>query len=181
MNMNHQMFEHFDLGDVIAYASEQHKHQTDKGGHPYILHPLRVAQWIHNTFGATLDQQTMHTALQAAIGHDLLEDTNATSVMLTENGFSHEAVQVIQRLTKTPGCNYLDYCRGLLYEPCGNPSRIGAITTLVKFADVTDNLDGSRIPGWEEDPASVKRMNKYISAQSILCASPFIEILRNGI
>ena len=53
------------LENAITLAVHQHAGQVDKGGQPYILHPLRVMLQLQQP-----DQQIV------AVLHDILEDTH---------------------------------------------------------------------------------------------------------
>ncbi|WP_198646634.1 hypothetical protein [Escherichia coli] len=66
---------------AIKLASENHLKQKDRGGMPYILHPLRVMHELGND-----DLQLM------AIGvlHDILEDTKITAYDLVRLRKYHE-------------------------------------------------------------------------------------------
>jgi hypothetical protein len=53
-----------DLHEAIKVATDAHEGQLDKGGRPYILHPLRVMMAMEET-----DEQIV------AVLHDVIEDT----------------------------------------------------------------------------------------------------------
>lgn len=53
------------LGKAIAITAQAFKDKKDKGGHPYIMHCLRVMYAV-----AHLGEEVM----QAAVMHDLVED-----------------------------------------------------------------------------------------------------------
>ena len=77
------------LENAITLAVQQHAGQVDKGGQPYILHPLRVMLQLQQT-----DQQIV------AVLHDILEDTHTTTQDLQNLGFQTHIIQAIQALTK---------------------------------------------------------------------------------
>jgi (p)ppGpp synthase/HD superfamily hydrolase len=54
------------LSRMLVLATNRHDGQFDKGGNPYILHPLKVMHYLK-----TDDEELMCIAL----GHDLVEDT----------------------------------------------------------------------------------------------------------
>ena len=56
------------LEKAIALAATQHAGQLDKGGQPYILHPLRLMLQFSNP-----------TLQIIAVLHDILEDTATTA------------------------------------------------------------------------------------------------------
>lgn len=53
------------LGKAIAITSAVHQNQLDKGGHAYILHPIRIMMRLR-----TDDEELM----TIAILHDVVED-----------------------------------------------------------------------------------------------------------
>ena len=129
------------LAVAIALASEKHMHQTDKGGKPYILHPLRIMFRLR-----TNDEELM----SIAVLHDVIEDSAVTIEMLTEMGFSKRVTDALALMTKTKGMTYQQYIERI----CTNYDAI-----LVKMADLDDNSDISRLKGLE--PKDFERMQKY--------------------
>ena len=85
------------LEKAIALAATQHVGQLDKGGQPYILHPLRLMLQFSNP-----------TLQIIAVLHDILEDTATTAEDLKALGFSVEIIQSIQALTKQTGESRLE-------------------------------------------------------------------------
>lgn len=59
------------LAKAIALASEKHMGQFDKGGMPYILHPLKTMHYLKND-----DLELM----AIAVLHDVVEDSDVTFV-----------------------------------------------------------------------------------------------------
>lgn len=129
------------LAVAIALASEKHMSQIDKGGKPYILHPLRIMFRLR-----TDDEELM----SIAVLHDVLEDQGVTIEMLTEMGFSKRVTDALTLMTKTKGMTYQQYIELI----CTNYDAI-----LVKMADLDDNSDISRLKGLE--PKDFERMQKY--------------------
>jgi len=114
------------LENAITLAAQQHTGQIDKGGQPYILHPLRVMLQLQQT-----DQQIV------AVLHDILEDTHTTAQDLQNLGFQTHIIQAIQALTKLP------------HETRAQAAMRTAQNRLactVKIADVQDNMNLARIP-----------------------------------
>mgnify|MGYP000028178740 CR=1 FL=1 len=70
-------------------ARDAHKNQRRRSGEPYILHPLAV-----------MGQVSSIDAKIVAIGHDLLEDTDATVEDLKSLGCSDQIIDAILALTK---------------------------------------------------------------------------------
>jgi len=90
-----------ELAAAIELATEAHKGAFDKGGNPYILHPLHVMN------GLMFDKGL------AAIGvlHDVVEDTDITLEDLTAMGFSTRTVGALALLTHLPSDTYDEYIR----------------------------------------------------------------------
>ena len=132
------------LEDAIALAATHHKGQIDKAGQPYILHPLRVM--------ANLGREASETQRMAAVLHDIVEDTDVSFQDLRDQGFSEEVVQAVDALTKRPH-EKDDYMVAIQRVSQNETAR------RVKIADLTDNLDLSRIPNpTAKDEA---RLEKY--------------------
>ena len=80
------------LGDAFVFAAEAHKDQRRKSGDPYIIHTLNAALILA---GMRLDLAT----LQAALLHDVLEDTSITPEELTEK-FGADVETLVDGVTK---------------------------------------------------------------------------------
>ena len=113
------------LEKAIALAATQHAGQLDKGGQPYILHPLRLMLQFSNP-----------TLQIIAVLHDILEDTATTAEDLEALGFSVEIIKSIQALTKQTGESRLEAAKRTTLNP---------LATQVKYVDVLDNMNLSRI------------------------------------
>ena len=121
---------------VIAVCA--HAGQIDKGGAPYILHPLTVMSFCHTD-----------TAKKAALLHDVLEDTDWTEDDLLYCGVDKDTVRVVKLLTKT-GKTEEEYFAGILGDD---------VAREVKLADLRHNMDLSRIP--EPREKDFARVRKY--------------------
>lgn len=131
------------LENAIIVAANAHKGQTDKGGQPYILHPIRVM------FGCkSLEEKTV------AMLHDALEDTPLTAADLTDAGFPSEVVEAVVCLTKEEGEEYDTY----IERVCMN-----RLAALVKLADLSDNMDLKRLP--EPTERDFRRLERYVRAK----------------
>ena len=71
-----------------------------------------------------------------AVLHDILEDTSTTAKDLEALGFSAEIIQAIQALTKQTGESRLETVKRTVLSP---------LATQVKYVDVLDNMNVSRI------------------------------------
>ena len=72
------------LERAIAIAARAHAGQVDKGGAPYILHPLRVMLRLSEP-----REQLV------AVLHDVIEDSPVTLEQLRGEGFSEEVLQAL--------------------------------------------------------------------------------------
>ena len=149
------------LENAIKIAVEAHTGQVDKGGNPYILHPLRVM--------LSLDKEEERIV---GILHDVVEDCAEWSwERLAAEGFSEEIIQALKRVSKTPE-EEVEY-RSLpedqkLYHYLQFIERAKAnnIGRNVKAADIKDNLDISRIDDITQK--DIHRLNRYKLALKML-------------
>ena len=129
------------LDKMLVIATNAHAGQFDRGGNPYILHPLRVMSYLN-----TDDEELMCTAL----GHDVIEDTKITYSDLRDAGISERVIAGIRALTKLPGQTYDEYKEGVF-------ANVDAMR--VKMADLRHNTDIRRLKGISEK--DIERMVKY--------------------
>lgn len=120
------------LSLAILLASVGHFGQHDKGGNPYVTHPMRVMFWSHplNTIRR-----------QIAILHDLVEDTLITIQDLRNLGFCTEVISGVSALTKDESLTYSQNIDRVLED-------INAC--YVKRDDLRDNLDVTRLKDLSE-------------------------------
>ena len=85
------------LDKMLNIAVNAHHGQFDKGGNPYILHPLKVMHYLKSD-----DEELMCMAL----GHDVIEDTDVTYQDLRDAGISERVIKGLQCLTKQRGQTY---------------------------------------------------------------------------
>ncbi len=134
------------LERAIQIAAEAHAGQTDKGGEPYILHPLRVMLRM------STDEERI-----VAVLHDVVEDSRFTFDMLAAQGFAAAVVSAVRALTKGPGETRVEAARRAVTNP---------LARRVKLADNAENMDLSRIPNpTDKDRA---RLKEYEQVRSIL-------------
>ena len=127
------------LKKAISLAEKAHHGQVDKGGHPYIGPPERVMKKCETT-----EEKIV------AILHDVMEDTDYTAEDLRREGFSEEILGALLYLTHRDGENYMEYIERI----CENP-----LAVKVKYADLQDNMNLSRIP--EPTEKDLARLEKY--------------------
>lgn len=129
------------LGKMLVMATNAHAGQFDRGGHPYILHCLKVMHLLRSS-----DEELQCIAL----GHDIIEDTSVTYRDLLDAGFSDRVINAIRALTKVPGQTLDEYKEGVFANP-------DAMT--VKMCDLQHNSDIRRLKGITEK--DIARMAKY--------------------
>ena len=129
------------LDKMLLIATNAHHGQFDKGGAPYILHPLRVMSFLK-----TNDEELQCIAL----GHDIIEDTKVTYQDLTEAGISPRIQAGIRALTKLPGQTLQEYKEQVF----ANPDAMR-----VKLCDLRHNTDIRRLKGITDK--DIARMAKY--------------------
>lgn len=139
------------LNKMLVLATNAHSNQYDRGGNPYILHPLKVMHYLRSE-----DEELQCIAL----GHDIIEDTSVTYSQLKEEGFTDRIINGIRSLTKLPGLTYDEYKLQVIQ----NQDAI-----LVKMADLRHNSDIRRLKGvTDKDIARVAKYHQfYIELQQL--------------
>lgn len=136
---------------------DAHADVMDKGGVPYWQHPLRVATNVGILFPELAEDEEV---LNAALLHDVLEDTECDYAGLIIDGYTHRTLDICWWLDKN--CiHYRDmtYLQKIQYLADHGPTE----ALKVKYADLTDNTDRSR--PWELPEAMRTR---YEAAMAIL-------------
>ncbi|AUZ95240.1 metal-dependent phosphohydrolase [Agrobacterium phage Atu_ph07] len=139
------------LNIASVLAATGHDGQYDKGGNPYLLHVFAVMNLLRSN-----DEELMCIALL----HDYIEDckyTKGTYQKLRENNMTDRIIDAVRLLTKVPGQTHEEYLEGIL-------TNIDAIR--VKKADITNNMDLTRLKGLREK--DFERMKKYTIMYAVL-------------
>jgi (p)ppGpp synthase/HD superfamily hydrolase len=126
---------------AISIAIKAHENQKDKGGMPYILHPLHV-------------MLQMETESEKIVGvlHDVIEGTEYNLDFLKNKGFSSEVVDAIECLTIKENEDYFKYI---------NRVASNAISTKVKIKELEHNMDLKRFSTLtEKDMLRIIKMYK---------------------
>ena len=131
------------LDRAIDIAMVAHKGQVDKGGHPYIEHPIRVMK-----MGETMEEKI------AGVLHDVLEDSPFPLDYLAVNGVPPEVLEALICLTKQSKDEDYDH---FIERVKTNP-----LAVRVKLNDLMDNMNITRLNEITED--DIPRLNKYIRA-----------------
>jgi len=149
------------LNKAIEIAAKAHAGQFDKGGNPYILHPLRVLL----NFCECENEATKI----CAVLHDVVEDSDITLADLKVEGFSEEVITALDCLSRRENEKYEDFISRVLTNE---------MACKVKNGDLADNMDLTRIP----NPTSedVERIKRYSEASDrIVDALPYAGSIPN--
>lgn len=126
----------------LAYTA--HHGQYDKGGVPYIFHPIHLAECMDDEISTCV-----------ALLHDTVEDTEVTLEQLAKL-FPKDVVDAVALLTHAEDVEYFDYVRAIKADP---------VAVKVKLADLAHNGDPKRICNQGN---AEKRRVKYAAARAIL-------------
>ncbi len=142
------MTEYEELAKAISIATLAHEGQFDKGGKPYILHPLHL-----------MNQLMFDVQLAViAVLHDVVEDSSYTFDDLVSEGFSDRVLAALVLLTHDDSEDYLeDY----IPKICTNHDAIR-----VKRKDLEHNSDITRLKGVRDK--DLERLRKYHAAFTML-------------
>ena len=133
---------------AMKLAYEAHHGQLDKGGIPYIFHPIHLAE-----------QMTDEYTTCVALLHDTVEDTHVTLEQLAAI-FPAPVVEAVALMTHSKDTDYETYVTAIRDNP---------IARSVKLADLAHNMDASRLPDTPENAAArAHRNEKYSKALQIL-------------
>ena len=130
------------LERAIVIAVKEHEGKFDKGGAPYILHPLHVM----------LNLSTNEERITAVL-HDVVEDGGITLENLRSEGFSESIIEAVDAVTIRSGETYESFVLRAASNPIGRK---------VKLADLQHNCDLSRIPN--PTASDYERSKKYSRA-----------------
>ncbi len=141
------------LERAVEIAAKAHAGALDRGGAPYILHPLRVMMQVSG------DDEKIVAAL-----HDVVEDSDWTLEGLLAEGFSREIVEAVDALSRRIDSKgkepYEEFVRRAAANPLARP---------VKEADLMDNMNVFRLP--ELGDKELKRLAKYHRALTVVRAA----------
>lgn len=163
--MSNHNEKHAMLASAIRIATLAHHGQFDKGGHPYILHPLAV---MYNMRQQGFDIETQCIAVL----HDVLEDNAEWTVeRLVEEGMSKEVIDGLILMRHDKGVDYFEYIEGMKHN----------IRTLrVKKGDIEHNSDIRRLKGLRaKDFERLQKYSKaYVLVQKLIDAYITIETFK---
>lgn len=122
------------ISNAIAFATQKHYGQYDHGGHPYILHPLKVMYLLKSD-----DEELMAIAVLHDVPEDCFDgDYDAAFKAIKQIGMTQRVITGVDLLTKRPTIDYDRYITAI----CTNEDAIR-----VKMADVRHNKDLRRLKG----------------------------------
>lgn len=135
-----------ELEVAIRIAMDAHAGQVDKGGSPYILHPLHLMGQL-----STVEEKL------TAVLHDVIEDGKETGDTLSKKGIRPVVIDAVLALTRKRSESYGD----MIDRVADNP-----LATRVKLKDLEHNLDLRRIPAPRF--RGIERQQRYLDAMSDL-------------
>ncbi|MEH6443526.1 MAG: GTP pyrophosphokinase [Oceanospirillaceae bacterium] len=128
------------LGLAIEIAVQAHKGQVDKGGYPYILHPLHLMNQLMFDIELAI----------IAVLHDVVEDSQCTLKELHRLGLSERVILTLGLLTHQADDSYDEYIDKVA-------TNLDAIR--IKRKDLEHNSDITRLQGLRDK--DLERMAKY--------------------
>ena len=134
------------LERAIKLAKKYHEGQFDKGGSPYIEHPLRVMNGVES-----IEEKIV------AVLHDVLEDCDVSREQLIDEVIPEYLVEKLEVLCKGKNEKYFDYIDRI---------KVTQLTINVKLSDLNDNMNLKRLK--EVTEKDIKRLEKYKTAKEIL-------------
>lgn len=126
-----------DMG--LEWALKAYSGKVDKGGKPYILHPLRLMSRLDDPISQLV-----------ALLHDVIEDSPITGDDLRAAGFPESVVGTVEVLTRRSGETYEDFIDRIRTNP---------LARKVKLLDIEDNLNLLRLSAVTDK--DLKRVAKY--------------------
>ena len=137
---------------ILPFIFEVHENQFDKGGSPYVLHPITIALMCDS-----------ESEKIVALLHDVIENSNYTledlrsrfSLSLTEQ-------RALKVLTRDKSISYRDYIRRIAFHP---------LAIKVKKAELLHNMDLTRLQSVSQK--DLERNKKYQKAYDFLNSIEF--------
>ncbi len=152
------------LSKAILIATQAHSGQFDKGGKPYILHPLTVLHKVGQVSEVIQCIAVLHDVMEDCTGKTIYIDGQEVTIsfaMLKEQGMTDEVVEGVKALTKMPGQTYEEYQTAVLSSRSA---------MLVKLEDLRTNSDLRRLKSKTITEKDVKRVAKYMEFYALISA-----------
>jgi (p)ppGpp synthase/HD superfamily hydrolase len=136
---------------VLELATKAHQGQKREGGEPYITHPIAVAEIALKIAEANHYSGWMLSLVyQAAILHDVLEDTPISTQDLREAKVMPSVIEALYYLNKHNFSSYTDLIM---------TTKRNEVASMVKYADLTHN---------SSDLKKSSRLDKYNLAKVLI-------------
>lgn len=147
---------------AIDLASKYHAGQVDAGGRSYMYHLEEVSKSISRWYQSLCDKNIIdpeseetkklyQNAKTVAYLHDILEDTDCTTTVLHDEGFSEEIIDAVVAITRRKDEQfYFDFIERVNKNP---------IAKIVKICDLENNMDIRRLTKFGD--YEMKRLKKY--------------------
>lgn len=146
--------------DIYDFVLRKFTDKFDKAGKPYFSHLKRVANTSYNTEWSSYEEREM--LYDIGLLHDIFEDTDATEDDLKELKYiTQQIIDVVKILTR-------DKEKETYFEYIERVSK-NKYATLVKMADLKDNMDITRYDKLDENVFSL--LKRYHKAYKILYTS----------
>jgi len=143
-----------DVAKAIETAARLHGPTLDRGGEPYILHPMRM---LVKSRSLDIDPALRDLVAIVCCLHDVIEDTKCTYEELRAAGFSEDVISSVRSVTKTPGETYAESIVRCSWDIAGAQAKI---------LDLEDNMAITRLP--DVTQKDFDRIRKYYTAHSFL-------------
>jgi (p)ppGpp synthase/HD superfamily hydrolase len=154
MSMRQLFNESLDYNATLSFIKKAHGTQK-YGTQPYWTHPVAVCETGKKIFGSLFSKE----AQQAALLHDVVEDTKYTIEDLTSMGYSEPVITAVSLLTKDKTLSYEDNIKKIVNSG-------SKIAMMVKYCDNYENFHGDK-SSWPVDKRE-KSQAKYAKSMEIL-------------
>ena len=134
------------LGTAIHIACIAHENETDRGGHPYILHPLEVMNSVKGLGLKYMIVAVLHDVVEHGYSLDMLKLHFTKDITIAVDILTHKKEDTYEE--------YISLCRNNQYARA------------VKIADLKHNMDTARID--KPSDTDMKRLLKYHKAYKYL-------------
>lgn len=118
-----------EISRAYELAESLHRGQTRKSGEPYIVHPVAVMNIMSSEWG--IDKKSI---LQAALLHDVVEDTTVTIEQISKE-YGAEVAEMVLGVTNLASTGHNEESRKVVVNAYLNPA-----VALIKLADRLHNM-----------------------------------------
>lgn len=146
------------IKETLEFIKRAHKGQTDKLGEEYWKHPNAVHDILVDMF-----EETTHNEKEAALLHDILEDTIYTSIDFLEYPIFNKSIDIVMLVSKFNNIPHRVYVDNIILS-----RNVSAMK--VKLADIVHNLDSKRLSKLDDTTQSRLKKKYYMSKMSLLAS-----------